>query len=64
MKKAEEYRQHAKECRDLAKGLEAGEQREQLLTLAATWERLADERMTQKRDQDSPRDRDADDRAR
>ena len=64
MKKAEEYRQHTKECRDLAKGLEAGEQREQLLTLAATWERLADERMTQKRDQDSPRDRDADDRAR
>jgi hypothetical protein len=63
MKKAEEYRQHAKECRDLAKGLEAGEQREQLLTMAATWERLADERTAQKRDQDSPRRQDADDRA-
>jgi hypothetical protein len=63
MKKAEEYRHHAKECRALAKGLEAGEQREQLLTLAATWERLADERTAQKRDQESPRRQDADDRA-
>jgi hypothetical protein len=62
MKKAEEYRQHAKECRALAKGLEAGEQRDQLLTMAATWERLADERAARRRDQDSPRREDADDR--
>jgi hypothetical protein len=43
MKKASEYRQHAEECRALANGM-TGEQREQLLEMAATWERLADER--------------------
>ena len=63
MKKAEEYRQHAKECRNLAKGLDAGEQRDQLLTMAATWERLAEERTARQRDQESPRRPDADDRA-
>jgi hypothetical protein len=45
MKKAEEYRQHAKECRDLTRGLDAGPQRDQLLQMAETWERLAEERM-------------------
>lgn len=44
MKKASEYRQHAEECRALAKGLSAGEQRHQLLEMALTWERLAAER--------------------
>jgi hypothetical protein len=43
MKKASEYRQHADECRTLAKGTQ-GEQRDQLLDQAATWERLAAER--------------------
>jgi hypothetical protein len=43
MKKASEYRKHAEECRALAKGV-AGEQRDQLLEMAATWERLAAER--------------------
>ena len=44
MKKASEYRQHAMECRQLAAALEVGEHRDQLLDMAATWERLADER--------------------
>ena len=44
MKKASEYRQHAAECRSLAGAMEQGEQRDQLMEMAATWERLADER--------------------
>lgn len=44
MRKASEYRQHADECRLLAKRMDSGEQRDQLLTMAATWEQLAQER--------------------
>jgi hypothetical protein len=44
MKKASEYRRHAEECRALAKNMKAGEQREQLLEMATTWENLATER--------------------
>ena len=44
MKKASEYRQHATECRILANNLDAGEQRDQLLEMAATWDKLAVER--------------------
>ena len=44
MRKASEYRQHAEECRALAKGLREGEQREQLLNMAETWDKLAAER--------------------
>lgn len=44
MKKASEYRQHAEECRQLAAAMESGEQRELLLTMAANWDRLADDR--------------------
>jgi hypothetical protein len=43
MKKASEYRRHAAECRQLA-GLMDGEQRDQLLEMAATWDQLAEER--------------------
>ena len=43
MKKASEYRQHAEECRVLARGIQ-GEQRDRLLEMAATWENLAAER--------------------
>jgi hypothetical protein len=43
VKKASEYRRHAVECRQLAMGVE-GVQREQLVEMAATWDRLADER--------------------
>jgi hypothetical protein len=43
MKKASEYRQHAVECRQLAAGVQ-GTQREQLLEMANTWDKLATER--------------------
>jgi hypothetical protein len=44
MKKASEYRQHAEECRALAQGMDPGEQRNQLLEMAATWDNLAADR--------------------
>lgn len=44
MKKASEYRQHADECRTLAGRMDVGEHRDQLLEMAATWDKLADER--------------------
>lgn len=44
MKKASEYRQHAQECRALAAKMELGEKRDQLLAMAAHWERMAIER--------------------
>ena len=47
MKKASEYRQHADECRTLAARMDSGEHRDQLLEMAATWDRLADERAQQ-----------------
>jgi hypothetical protein len=44
MKKASEYRQHAEECRALARSMPAGKDRDQLLEMAATWDNLAAER--------------------
>lgn len=44
MKKASEYRRHAEECRALAERMQSGEQRDQLLEMAETWENLAAER--------------------
>ncbi len=44
MIKSAEYRRHAQECRRLAATMGADEHREQLLEMAATWERMADER--------------------
>ena len=44
MKKTDEYAQHAKDCRALAKQMAGGEQRDQLLKMAETWEVLATER--------------------
>ena len=44
MKKASQYRQHAEECRVLARGADSENLREQLLIMAETWERLARER--------------------
>ena len=41
MKKASEYRVHAEECRALAHSMDQGDQRDQLLEMAATWEKLA-----------------------
>ena len=47
MKKASEYRQHAQECRALAKHMPPGEQREQLIRMAETWDQLAQEQARQ-----------------
>jgi hypothetical protein len=44
MKKAAEYRQHARECRELAQRMPQEDQRVQLLTMAEQWEKLAVER--------------------
>jgi hypothetical protein len=44
MKKAGDYLKHAKDCRALAKQMESGEQRDQLMKMAETWEVLARER--------------------
>ena len=44
MKSAAEYRRHALECRTLAKRMQQAESREQLLEMAAIWDRLADQR--------------------
>ena len=44
MKKTEDYRQHASECRALARKARSEEERQQLLTMAATWDILAVER--------------------
>jgi len=44
MKTVEEYRKHAEECRVLAKQVPEGEQRNQLLEMARTWDNLAADR--------------------
>ena len=44
VKKLSEYRQHASECRSLAATMPSDDQREQLLAMAETWDRLAEER--------------------
>jgi hypothetical protein len=45
MNKASEYRQHAKECRNLAAQMESAVQRDQLLEMAEHWEKLASDRV-------------------
>ena len=47
MKKADEYRAHAAECRQLAARAADERAREQLLTMAETWDSLAIEREKQ-----------------
>ena len=44
MKIASEYREHAEECRKLARGMAEGDARQQLLLMAETWDRLAEDR--------------------
>ena len=56
MRRVEDYRENANACRELA-GKMPREHRQQLLDMAAQWERLADER-EQSLDRDAPtRDR-------
>lgn len=44
MKKASEYRAHARECRELAAQMDSPSQRDQMLAMAAHWEQLARDR--------------------
>jgi hypothetical protein len=44
MKTAAEFRKHAEECRIPAKQVPEGEQRNQLLEMARTWDNLATDR--------------------
>jgi hypothetical protein len=44
MKKASEYREHANQCRMLARNAQNEDQRKQLEEMAQTWERLAQDR--------------------
>lgn len=44
MKKVSDYRENAKECRKLAAEMVHAGNRDQLLSMAATWDSLADER--------------------
>ena len=44
MKMASDYGRHAQDCRALAVGMKAGEQREQLLRMAEMWEQLSKDR--------------------
>jgi hypothetical protein len=45
MKKASEYREHARECRSLAGGMQSADQRSQLLQMAEHWDQLAEDRL-------------------
>jgi hypothetical protein len=52
VKKANEYREHAQECRQLARNAQNVGQRTQLLEMAQTWENLALERERLLREQE------------
>jgi hypothetical protein len=54
VKKASEYRQHAEECRALAKQVPEGPQRDQLLKMAKTWDTLAEDRGRSVKDRPEP----------
>ena len=47
MRKVEEYRKHAEECRQLSAASSNDESRRQLLDMAETWESLAKDREEQ-----------------
>jgi hypothetical protein len=44
MRKAEEFREHAEECRKMARGTSNEDHRQQLVKMAEIWESLAKER--------------------
>jgi hypothetical protein len=45
MKKASEYREHARECRQLAGSMDSDEQRSLMLQMAEHWDKLATDRV-------------------
>jgi hypothetical protein len=53
MKKASEYRDHARECRKLAQGMRDAK-REQTLALAEVWDKLAADREERDKRQKDP----------
>jgi hypothetical protein len=44
MRTAAEYREQARQCRTIAKGMPDGIARQQLVIMAETWDRLAEHR--------------------
>jgi hypothetical protein len=44
VKKVEEFRVHAQECRVMASGATSAEHRQMLFKMAATWDSLAEDR--------------------
>jgi hypothetical protein len=48
MDKAQQFREHAETCRRLASGMDRGDYRDQLLTMAESWEDLAKDRARRK----------------
>ena len=57
MNKKEDYLKNARECRGLARHMVSGEQRDQLLKMAETWEVLASQRDRRQRhtpDEEAP----------
>jgi hypothetical protein len=54
MKRAEDYRRQAAECRAIAKQISLHEPRDRLLKMAQEWEALADEIEAQARKQVKP----------
>ena len=47
MRKVEDYKRHADECRAMARGTTNENQRQGLLRMAETWESLAKDRLAQ-----------------
>jgi hypothetical protein len=45
VKKASEYREHARECRALAGAMESSDQRALMLQMAEHWDKLANDRI-------------------
>jgi hypothetical protein len=45
MRKASEYRAHARECRELAAKMVAERDRQMLMKMATLWEQLAEDRL-------------------
>jgi hypothetical protein len=45
MRKVSEYREHADQCRTLARRAASPEHRDMFLNMASTWESLAEERI-------------------
>jgi hypothetical protein len=58
MKTAEEYRQHADECRRLAERARSPDERKAILQIATSWDKLAgdrDRKITKERQAAKPR---------